>query len=74
MKDVYQHSKPVKKSKSRKEELYDEISDRLKFLEEMKTVSSKQYDKSYVPVVKQEIALKLKELEDLEKSSFGKLL
>ena len=74
MKDVYQHSKPVKKSKSRKEELHDEISDRLKFLEEMKTVSSKQYDKSYVPVVKQEIALKLKELEDLEKSSFGKLL
>ena len=67
MKDVYKQSRPMKMSKSRKEELYGEISDRLEFLEEMKQVSLKHYDKSYVPIVKQEIALKLKELEELEK-------
>ena len=67
MKDVFNQSKPMKTSKSRKDELYGEISDRLKFLEEMKQVTLKHYDKSYVPIVKQEIALKLKELEEFEK-------
>ena len=68
MKDVFQLVKPNQNtSKDRKEELHDEISDRMVFLEEMKRVSSKHYDKSYVPIVKQEIALKLKELEDLDK-------
>ena len=68
MKDVFQLANPNKStSKDRKEELHDEISDRMVFLEEMKRVSSKHYDKSYVPIVKQEIALKLKELEELDK-------
>ena len=67
MKDVYKHSKPIKISKPRKEELYNEISDRLEFLEEMKQVSSKHCDKGYVSIVKQEIAIKLKELEELDK-------
>ena len=68
MKDVYRLAKPNEKySKDRKQELHDEISDRMVFLEEMKRVSSKTYDKSYVPIVKQEIALKLKELEELDK-------
>ena len=67
MKDVYKQSRPLTMSKSRKEELYGEISDRLEFLEEMKQVALKNYDKSYIPIVKQEIALKLKELEEFEK-------
>ena len=68
MKDVYRLANPNPKfAKDRKEELHDEISDRMAFLEEMKRVSSKHYDKSYVSIVKQEIALKLKELEELDK-------
>ena len=68
MKDVYKLANPSQNiSKDRKQELYDEISDRMTFLEDMKRVSSKHYDKSYVPIVKQEIALKLKELEELHK-------
>ena len=72
IKEIYKHSKSHKTSKygitkSRKEELSDEISDRMKFLDEMKKVSSQHYDKGYIPIVKQEIALKVKELEDLEK-------
>ena len=71
MKDVYNQTKPATMLKSRKDELYDEISDRLHFLEEMKKASLKNYDNSYVPVVKQEIAFKLKELEVLEKSQYA---
>ena len=72
MEEIYKHSKSDKTSKyainkSRKDELYDEVSDRLKFLDDMKNVSSQHYDKGYIPIVKQEIALKLKELEDLER-------
>ena len=68
MKDVYRLANPSQKfTKDRREELHDEISDRMIFLEDMKRVSSKHYDKSYVPIVNQEIALKLKELEELDK-------
>ena len=72
MKEIHKLCKYHKTSssgsnKSRKEELLDEISDRMKFLDEMQKVSSQHYDKGYIPVIKQEIALKLKELQELEK-------
>ena len=59
-----------KKHKPRREELFDEITERLEFLDEMNMVSSQHHKRDYISIVKQEIAAKVKELEVLEKSKF----